>query len=65
MDDRHHDGPGTCLAAWADALGDTKPVTWFPAALIEWDTPTESRFDPTVTKAPRPPAQPWWHRFTG
>ncbi|MGV9269114.1 hypothetical protein ACWDRR_31115 [Kitasatospora sp. NPDC003701] len=50
------------VAAWANGLGDTKPVTWFPAALIEWDTPIESRFAPVATDPP-PPRTPWWHRL--
>ncbi|WP_405363350.1 hypothetical protein OG535_38355 [Kitasatospora sp. NBC_00085] len=52
------------VAAWANTLGDTKPVTWFPAALIEWDIPVESRFVPITTGAPQlPPQQPWWDRL--
>ncbi|WP_194235874.1 hypothetical protein [Streptomyces sp. CB01881] len=52
------------VAAWANTLGDIKPVTWFPAALIEWDTPIESRFVPITTEAPQPPPQQsWWQRL--
>lgn len=50
------------VAAWANARDDTKPVTWFPAALLEWDTPVESRFVPIT--ATTPPPRPWWHRLT-
>ncbi|MEU6237000.1 hypothetical protein [Kitasatospora sp. NPDC047058] len=52
------------VAAWANARDDTKPVTWFPAALVEWDDPIESRFVPVVPEAPQPaPRQPWWRRL--
>ncbi|WP_354637109.1 hypothetical protein [Kitasatospora camelliae] len=37
------------VAAWANARGDTKPVTWFPGALIEWDIPIEGRVGPATT----------------
>ncbi|WP_190215014.1 hypothetical protein [Kitasatospora indigofera] len=51
------------VAAWANARRDTKPVTWFPAALIEWDTPVEGRTGPVASEAPvRRAAQPWWRR---
>ncbi|PJN29179.1 hypothetical protein [Kitasatospora sp. CB02891] len=36
LPDRH---PAERLAAWANARNDTKPVTWVPARLVEWDTP--------------------------
>ncbi|MFD9595186.1 hypothetical protein ACFWA9_20875 [Kitasatospora sp. NPDC059973] len=51
------------VATWANGLGDTKPVTWFPAALVEWNAPIETHFEPITTEAPRPP-RPWWQRFT-
>ncbi|MEU3402192.1 hypothetical protein [Streptomyces filamentosus] len=52
------------VAAWANTRGDTKPVTWFPGALIEWDTPIESGLGPVTTEAPAPSAQqPWWGRI--
>ncbi|MFI5530094.1 hypothetical protein ACIA8O_16270 [Kitasatospora sp. NPDC051853] len=52
------------VAAWANARSDTKPVTWFPAALIEWDTPIEGRTGPVVRGAPaRRAARPWWRRI--
>ncbi|WP_405021305.1 hypothetical protein OHV05_34760 [Kitasatospora sp. NBC_00070] len=52
------------VAAWANARGDTKPVTWFPAALVEWDTQVEGRTGPAVTEtAVRRAAQPWWRRI--
>ncbi|MFF9143923.1 hypothetical protein ACF1BN_03535 [Streptomyces sp. NPDC014861] len=52
------------VAAWANARGDTKPATWFPGALIEWDTPIESRLGPVTTEPPTPSAlQPWWRRI--
>ncbi|MFF1870144.1 hypothetical protein [Kitasatospora herbaricolor] len=52
------------VAAWANARGDTKPVTWFPAALVEWDTPIEGRTGPAAIEAPvRRAAQPWWRRI--
>ena len=38
------------VAAWANARGDTKPVTWFPGALIE------SRLGPVTTETPAPSA---------
>ncbi|MFF6835201.1 hypothetical protein ACFY84_25535 [Streptomyces sp. NPDC012438] len=48
------------VAAWANTRRDTKPVTWFPGALIEWDIPGESRLGSVTTEAPAPPArQPW------
>ncbi|MEU5217399.1 hypothetical protein AB0G79_14525 [Streptomyces sp. NPDC020807] len=34
------------VAAWANGRGDTKPVTWFPGTLIEWDILAWSRFGP-------------------
>ncbi|MGW6706699.1 hypothetical protein ACWGDE_17660 [Streptomyces sp. NPDC054956] len=51
------------VAAWANARDDTKPVTWFPGALIEWDTPIEG--GPVTAGTPEPPAppRPWWHRI--
>lgn len=49
------------VAAWANARSGTKPVTWFPAALIEWDTPIEGRPGPAATEAPA--AQPWWRQI--
>ncbi|MFE7559035.1 hypothetical protein [Kitasatospora sp. NPDC057500] len=55
--------PADRLAAWANALDDTQPVTWFPAALVEWDTPIESRFVPIVTEPPVPTPVPWWERL--
>lgn len=52
------------VAAWANTRGDTKPVTWFPGALIEWDTPIESGLGPVTTETPAPAArQPWWGRI--
>ncbi len=52
------------VAAWANTRGDTKPVTWFPGALIEWDTPIESGLGPVTTETPAPPArQSWWGRI--
>ncbi|MEU3609512.1 hypothetical protein AB0E83_29335 [Streptomyces sp. NPDC035033] len=52
------------VAAWANTRGDTKPVTWFPGALIEWDTPIESSLGPVTTENPAPPErQPWWGRI--
>ncbi|MER5348908.1 hypothetical protein ABT093_01015 [Kitasatospora sp. NPDC002551] len=57
--------PADRLAAWANARDDTKPVTWFPAALVEWDTPIESRFVPIVTAPPVPAPAPWWKRLLG
>jgi hypothetical protein len=48
------------VAAWANTRGDTKPVTWFPAALIEWDTPLDSGPGPVTTQTLALPArQPW------
>ncbi|MFF2952809.1 hypothetical protein ACFVVU_15870 [Kitasatospora sp. NPDC057965] len=55
--------PAERLAAWANARDDTKPVTWFPAALVEWDTPIESRFVPIVPAPPVPTPIRWWERF--
>ncbi|WP_223183753.1 MULTISPECIES: hypothetical protein [unclassified Streptomyces] len=40
------------VAAWANSRRDTKPVTWFPGTLIEWDTPIKSGLDPAISKAP-------------
>ncbi|MFB7470032.1 hypothetical protein [Kitasatospora sp. NPDC056184] len=57
--------PADRLADWANALDDTEPVTWFPAALVEWDTPIESRFVPIVTGPPVPTPVPWWERLLG
>ncbi|MFF3838368.1 hypothetical protein [Streptomyces sp. NPDC001930] len=52
------------VAAWANTRGDTKPVIWFPGALIEWDTPLESGLGPVTTETPAPPArQPWRGRI--
>ncbi|GAA3011316.1 hypothetical protein GCM10020229_23540 [Kitasatospora albolonga] len=52
------------VAAWANARTDTKPVTWFPAALVEWDTPIEGRPGPDPSEAPVPPVTPpWWRRI--
>lgn len=52
------------VAAWANTRGDTKPVTWFPGALIEWDIPVGSRPGPVTTETPAPPArQPWCSRI--
>ncbi|MFJ5712338.1 hypothetical protein [Streptomyces sp. NPDC093105] len=52
------------VAAWANSREDTKPVTWFPAALIEWDTPIESGLAPVTTEAPEPSAHgSWWGRI--
>ncbi|OKJ03283.1 hypothetical protein [Kitasatospora sp. CB01950] len=34
------------LATWANTRTDTKPVTWFPASLIEWDIPAAYRSPP-------------------
>ncbi|MFJ8443081.1 hypothetical protein [Kitasatospora griseola] len=45
------------VAAWANARDDTKPVTWVPARLIEWDTPLEGRPAP-ATDARHVPASP-------
>ncbi|MCX4745202.1 hypothetical protein OG455_06650 [Kitasatospora sp. NBC_01287] len=54
----------TCVTVpAADALGDTKPVTWFPAVLIEWDSPIESRFAPIAAETPSPPPRPRWRRL--
>ncbi|WP_030693354.1 hypothetical protein [Streptomyces globisporus] len=48
------------VAAWANTRGDTKPVTWFPGALVEWDIPVESGFGPVTTETLAPLArQPW------
>ncbi|MFD7961321.1 hypothetical protein ACFV5J_11015 [Streptomyces zaomyceticus] len=48
------------VATWANARGDTKPVTWFPAALVEWDTSIEGRTGPAATEVPvRRAAEPW------
>ncbi|MFF7452879.1 hypothetical protein [Kitasatospora sp. NPDC008115] len=55
--------PAERLAAWANARDDTKPVTWFPATLIEWDTPIESHFVPIVPEPPVPTPVPWWERL--
>ncbi|MFE2914948.1 hypothetical protein ACFXI0_29415 [Kitasatospora indigofera] len=51
------------VAAWANARGDTKPVTWFPGALIEWDTPIESRPGPVITETAPAASRPWWRRI--
>jgi hypothetical protein len=52
------------VAAWANACGDTKPVTWFPGALIEWDTRIEGRPGPVTPEAPPlRAARPWWRRI--
>ncbi|MFC9329553.1 hypothetical protein [Kitasatospora sp. NPDC057015] len=51
------------VAAWANARVDTKPVTWFPGALIEWDTPIRSRLRPAGTETAPSAAQPWWRRI--
>ncbi|MFF2548673.1 hypothetical protein ACFVUY_39780 [Kitasatospora sp. NPDC058063] len=52
------------VAAWANARGDTKPVTWFPGALIEWDTLIEGRTGPVTPEAPTPPvARSWWRQI--
>ncbi|KQV15683.1 MULTISPECIES: hypothetical protein [unclassified Kitasatospora] len=48
------------VADWANARADTDPVTWFPAALVEWDEPVESTFEP-ITPAGEAP-KPWWRR---
>ncbi|MFJ1793306.1 hypothetical protein [Kitasatospora griseola] len=40
--------PADHAAAWANDRNDTKPVTWAPARLIEWDTPLEGLPAPTV-----------------
>ncbi|MFB6888368.1 hypothetical protein ACFCX4_03510 [Kitasatospora sp. NPDC056327] len=53
------------LAAWANGRDDTKPVTWFPAALVEWDTPVASDFVPIVDAPPPPVPAPWWERLLG
>ncbi|MFF2778597.1 hypothetical protein ACFVU3_27220 [Streptomyces sp. NPDC058052] len=45
------------VAAWANTREDTKPVTWFPGALIEWDIPVESRLGPATTEIPVPPVR--------
>ncbi|QES09257.1 hypothetical protein DEJ44_28935 [Streptomyces venezuelae] len=42
------------VAARANTRGDTKPVTWFPGVLIEWDTPIQSGLSPDTTEAPAP-----------
>ncbi|MFE6872624.1 hypothetical protein ACFVFS_39540 [Kitasatospora sp. NPDC057692] len=45
------------LAVWANAPDDTKPVTWFPVALVEWDTRSRagsSRSSPSPRPHPRP-----------
>ncbi|MGW4646640.1 hypothetical protein [Kitasatospora sp. NPDC004289] len=50
--------------AWASIRTDTEPVTWFPAALVEWDTPIEGRPGPAASEAPVPPVTPpWWRRI--
>lgn len=36
------------VAAWANVRGDTKPVTWFPGALIEWDTLIQGHTGPAT-----------------
>lgn len=51
------------IAAWANVRGDTKPVTWFPGALIGWDTPIESRPGPVTTGTGPSASQPWWRRI--
>ncbi|MFJ4681685.1 hypothetical protein [Kitasatospora sp. NPDC088783] len=51
------------VAAWANTRGDTKPVTWFPGALIEWDTPIESRPGPATIEPEPSTTQPWWRRI--
>ncbi|PBC67355.1 hypothetical protein BX265_7944 [Streptomyces sp. TLI_235] len=53
------------VAAWANARTDTKPVTWFAAAVVEWS----DRVGRPTTEPP-PPAdrdrrRPWWRRATG
>ncbi|MFE6866877.1 hypothetical protein ACFVFS_09990 [Kitasatospora sp. NPDC057692] len=55
--------PAERLAAWANARDDTKPVTWFPAALVEWDTPVEGNGAPPAPVPPSP--APWWNRLLG
>ncbi|MFB7512696.1 hypothetical protein [Streptomyces sp. NPDC056144] len=35
------------VAAWANMHEDTKPVTWFPGALIEWDISVASHRGPS------------------
>ncbi|MFJ4092350.1 hypothetical protein ACIPYS_12290 [Kitasatospora sp. NPDC089913] len=51
------------VATWANARDDTKPVTWFPATLLEWDTPIESTFVPVLTDPAPPRPTPWWQRL--
>ncbi|MFD5922485.1 hypothetical protein ACFVYP_38050 [Kitasatospora sp. NPDC058201] len=51
------------VAAWANARGDTKPVTWFPGVLIEWDAPIESHLGPVVTETAPSAPQLWWRRI--
>ncbi|MFG3227239.1 hypothetical protein ACGF07_20950 [Kitasatospora sp. NPDC048194] len=50
------------VAAWANARDDTKPVTWFPGALIEWGAPIESRPGPATTENTPSASEPWWRR---
>ncbi|MFB7475909.1 hypothetical protein [Kitasatospora sp. NPDC056184] len=57
--------PAERLAAWANARDDTKPVTWFPAALVEWDAPVEGNGVPAAPADPAPSPTPWWHRLLG
>ncbi|MFJ8039327.1 hypothetical protein ACIRBX_02280 [Kitasatospora sp. NPDC096147] len=50
------------VAAWANARGDT-PGTWYPAALIEWESPVVGR-ESTGADAPTPVgSRPWWRRI--
>ncbi|MFI8085307.1 hypothetical protein ACIF6L_31520 [Kitasatospora sp. NPDC086009] len=52
------------VAAWANMRGDTKPVTWFPGALMEWDAPVQGRITSAAADAPAPPdVRPWWRRI--
>ncbi|MEK2488268.1 hypothetical protein WN990_01775 [Kitasatospora purpeofusca] len=51
------------LATWANARDDTKPVTWFPATLLTWDTPIETTFVPVLTGPPTLQPTPWWERL--
>ncbi|MFC5667746.1 hypothetical protein ACFP3U_32880 [Kitasatospora misakiensis] len=51
------------VATWANARDDTKPVTWFPATLLTWDTPIETTFVPVTTAQPAPAPTPCWQRL--
>ncbi|BFV60441.1 hypothetical protein KCMC57_up55450 [Kitasatospora sp. CMC57] len=46
------------VADWANTRDDTAPVTWFPAALVEWDEPVVG----TAAPAAKPSRAPRWRR---